>query len=179
MAPLVTLHHLNYVKPLFPNQSQLESVKTLMQAYRVDPARTMQQSVCYYKAWGGSNWSISISWGYTIQLYTSFLLATDLEIPLQTFQTWRSWGNGPFTFNTRLVSADPCEQPLIYYLDWIQEVSETETLTSYKRFVDEPRKKCGKADYRRAVERIVVSALKMDPEKFKKVPLVPRYSFIV
>lgn len=172
VAPLVTLHHLDYLSPLFPNQTQDKSLNTLMQAYKLDPSRTLQQSVCYYKNWGGM-WSISISWGYTIQIYNSYLLPPDLEIPLQTFKTWRSWADGPFTFNTRPVSSDRCEQPIIYFFDWGQEVSKTETLTSYKKYVVGSSKECkAKVDYRRTVEKIQVSAPKMDPQEFAKVSIV-------
>lgn len=171
VAPLVTLHHLDYLSPLFPGQTQDKSLNTLMQAYKLDPSRTLQQSVCYYKNWGGI-WSISISWGYTIQIYNSYIRPTDLEIPLQTFKTWRSWANGPFTFNTRPVSSDRCENPIIYFFDWGQEVSKTETSTSYKKYVVKSSKECkAKVDYRRTVEKIQVSAPKMDPQEFAKVPL--------
>lgn len=98
MAPLVSLHHLEYVQPLFPNQSQLESLRMLTTAYKVDPSRTMQQAFCYYQRY---KWSISVSWAYAVQIYPWLLSAKDLETPLQTFRTWRSWSSGPFTFNTR------------------------------------------------------------------------------
>ena len=171
-APLVTLHHLDHLEPLLPNHTQDESLNTLIQAYQLDPARTLQQSVCYYKNWGGI-WSISISWGYTIQIYNSFLLPPDLQTPFQTFKTWRSWANGPFTFNTRPISPDPCEQPIIYFLDWAHEASKRESLTSYKKFGAESPKECkGKVDYRRTVEKILVSAPKMDSQEFAKVPFL-------
>ncbi|KAM7492006.1 hypothetical protein LguiA_034927 [Lonicera macranthoides] len=164
VAPLVSLHHLDSVKPLFPNQTQLESLRTLTQAYRVDPARTLQQSFCYYPTWK-QKWSISISWGYTVQIYPSLLTASELERPMRTFLTWRSWKNGPFTFNTRPVNPYPCEQPVLYYLDWVKEVGNGESVSGYKKYGKE--NECGKADYRRAVERIIVSAAKMDPGEFK------------
>uniref|UniRef100_A0A5B7B4N6 Uncharacterized protein n=1 Tax=Davidia involucrata TaxID=16924 RepID=A0A5B7B4N6_DAVIN len=169
VAPLVSLHHLGYVKPLFPNQNQLDSLRTLIQAYRVDPARTMQQSFCYHPK---HKWSVSISWGYTAQIYPWLLTAKDLETPLRTFQTWRSWKDGPFTFNTRPMKSDPCEQPVMYFLDRVKEVGEGETLTGYRRHVFEPGKKCERAEYASAmaVQKIIVSAFNMDPEEWKKAP---------
>lgn len=168
VAPLVSLHHLDYVKPLFPNQTQFDSLKTLIQAYRIDPARTVQQCFCYYKTWR-RKWSLSISWGYTVQIYPSLLTANELETPLQTFHTWRSWSNGPFTFNTRPMNPDLCEQPAIYFLDWVQEAGN-ETLTSYKRYAVVQENKCRKGDYHRVVEKIVVSSSKMDPRELKEGP---------
>lgn len=168
MAPLVSLHHLEYVQPLFPNQSQIESLRMLTTAYEVDPARTMQQSFCYYRR---SKWSISVSWAYAVQIYPWLLSAKDLETPLQTFRTWRSWSSGPFTFNTRPMSSEPCERPLIFYLDSIKEDEKGKTVTTYKKLPIKQEKKCNQANYARAfaIEKIVVSSLKMDPEKWKKV----------
>ncbi|XP_075084111.1 uncharacterized protein LOC107821451 [Nicotiana tabacum] len=169
MAPLVSLHHLEYVQPLFPNQSQLESLRMLTTAYKVDPSRTMQQAFCYYQRY---KWSISVSWAYAVQIYPWLLSAKDLETPLQTFRTWRSWSSGPFTFNTRPMSSEPCERPLIFYLDSIKEDEKGKTVTTYKKLPIKQEKKCNQANYARAfaIEKIVVSSLKMDPEKWKKVP---------
>lgn len=168
LAPLLSLHHLDYLKPIFPNQTQIDSTKSLMLAYRADPARILQQSFCYNHR---RKWSVSIAWGYTIQIYTSFLTAKDLQRPLQTFKTWRTWKDGPFTFNTRPVSSDPCEQPVTFLLDKVQEVGMSGTLTTYTRYVANKGKSCDKADHARAmaVQSIRVSSMKMDPEHWKKV----------
>ncbi|XP_057979944.1 uncharacterized protein LOC131165844 [Malania oleifera] len=169
VAPLVSLHHLDYVWPLFPNQTQLESVSRLVHAYRVDPPRIVQQSFCYDRR---HNWTVSVSWGYTAQIYPSLVTAIDLERPLQTFQTWRSWDSGPFLFNTRPVKADPCEQPVVYLLERVVEAGKKggKSLSSYKRVG--VGKECGRAEHAHAlaVNRVVVSAEKMDPEFWKKAP---------
>ncbi|XP_073293195.1 uncharacterized protein [Primulina huaijiensis] len=168
LTPLVSLHHLDHVKPLFPNQTRLDSLKTLMNAYKVDPSRTLQQCICYLHKY---KWSVSISWGYTIQIYPMFLTVKDLERPLLTFQTWRSSSNGPFTFNTRAVSSDPCEQPVIFYLNSVTEDANDKTITAYKKFVVRTLKKCSwQYDRAVAIESIIVSASKMDAEDWKKRP---------
>ncbi|KAL6980581.1 hypothetical protein U1Q18_022222 [Sarracenia purpurea var. burkii] len=172
IAPLVSLHHLDSVSPLFPNRTRSESLQTLIRAYRVDPPQTLQQTFCYDHT---RKWSVSISWGYTVQIYPSLLTAKDLAEPLQTFQTWRSRSNGPFTFNTRPMKSDPCERPVIYFLDRVEEDEKGRTLTSYEMRVGvgEPENKCERG--RRAgvlhVRRIVVLAHKMDPEDWNKVSL--------
>lgn len=109
VAPLVSLHHIDAVSPMFPSHTHLDSLKSLFRAYQVDPARILQQSFCYDHR---RNWSISVSWGYTAQLYPWLVPAHILDTPLQTFQTWRSRSQGPFTFDTRQVTSDPCEQPV-------------------------------------------------------------------
>lgn len=167
MAPLVSLHHLDYVNSLFPNQTQLESLKALMKAYEVDPSRTLQQCFCYHHK---HKWSVSISWGYIVQIYPTLLTAKELETPLLTFKTWRSWKEGPFTFNTRPVSSDPCQQPVIFFLNSVKEEATNETVTTYRKFVAKPVKNCNR-DYARAVaiENIIISALEMDPREWNQV----------
>ncbi|CAN6568841.1 unnamed protein product [Malus baccata var. baccata] len=166
LAPLVSLHHLDSMKPMFPDQTHLDSLKSLLRAYRVDPGRILQQSFCYDHR---RKWSMSISWGYTIQLYPSLIGAMDLQMPLQTFKTWRSWSNGPFTFNTRPVSSDPCRQPIIYFLEQVA-VGKSGIVTIYKRFVANEGNQCKQKEYAHAmaVQRIEVSSEKMDPHYWTK-----------
>lgn len=168
LAPLVSLHHLDFLEPMFPNQTQLNSLNSLMKAYRVDPNRILQQCVCYDRK---RKWSISISWGYTLQVYPSMVPVKDLQKPLQTFMTWRSWKSGPFTFNTQPVSSNPCGRPVIYYLERVEEVGKSGSVTIYKRSVVKEGQECDIEDYKRAkaVQRITVSSLKMDPAYWKKV----------
>ncbi|KAH7865430.1 hypothetical protein Vadar_006564 [Vaccinium darrowii] len=165
VTPLVSLHHLDSVNPLFPGQTQLESLQTLIQAYRVDPTQTLQLSFCHYRK---QKWSVSIAWGYTAQIYPSLLAAKDLAIPMRTFRTWRSWSNGPFTFKTRPVESNPCEQPSIYFLDKVEVVGRGQTMTTYKVNLGKPQKKCGSTLM--AVKRIVVLASKMDPQELEEGP---------
>ncbi|MCL7045177.1 hypothetical protein MKW94_019414 [Papaver nudicaule] len=161
IAPLVSLHHLDEVKPIFPTgMNQIESLENLAGAYTMDPGRTLQQSICHdFKR----KWSVSVSWGYTVQIY-----------PRLTFQTWKSWGNEPFTFNTRPISPEPCDRPLVYFLDNVDRVGENdETLTSYKRFVPEPGwNDCNRDDFRSvfAVHTVNITSPRMDPVEWSKAP---------
>lgn len=166
MAPLISLHHLDDVDPLFPNQTQLDSLRTITEAYKMDPGRIMQQSFGYWK----KKWSVSVSWGYAVQIYPQVLTPKELEMPLQTFQTWRSWRNGPFTFNVRPVNPDPCQQPVVFYLDSIEEAKTGgEIVTTYKKFVDKVHNKCRTSAV--GIEKVVVSAVKMDHNEWKQVRL--------
>ncbi|KAK4273664.1 hypothetical protein QN277_017010 [Acacia crassicarpa] len=167
MAPLVSLHHLDSLGPLFPNQTQRDSLENLLRAYRIDPARILQQSFCYDHE---RKWSISISWGYSVQIYPTVLTPKDLQTPLQTFRTWRSWSEGPFTFNTRPMSSERCQEPFRYFLDQIEEVGRSGSFTSYKRFVDKDRKCLNPKTDNVEAQRIRVSALKLDPEYWKNAP---------
>ncbi|GFY96808.1 beta-1,3-N-acetylglucosaminyltransferase lunatic protein, putative [Actinidia rufa] len=140
VAPLVTLHHLNYVDPLFPGRNRSESLQALFQAYRADPAQTLQQSICHERK---RKWSVSISWGYTAQIYPSLMTANVLATPVQTFRSWRTWSDGPFMFNTRPAGSSPCDRPVIYFLDKIEDAGEGQTLTSYKVHMAKAQEKCG------------------------------------
>ncbi|KAJ6727012.1 hypothetical protein OIU79_005032 [Salix purpurea] len=169
LAPLVSLHHLDNLEPLFPNHNQTDSLKSINRAYQADPPRIFQQTFCHdYKR----KWSISIAWGYTVQLYTLLLPAKDLQTPVQTFKTWRSWSDGPFTFNTRPAEPDPCKQPIVFMLEKAKGVGSNESLTSYTRLVHQTGKTCNTASYALAnsVRRILVSSLKMGPDYWRKAP---------
>ena len=141
-----------------------------MKAYRVDPRRILHQCFCYNKT---RRWSVSVSWGYTMQIYPFMVAAHDLRTPLQTFKTWRSSSDGPFTFNTRPMSPDPCQQPVVYFLDQVEELGGNATLTSYEMFVAKQAKVCIKEEYQlvRSVRRVEVTSMKMDDDYWKKVSL--------
>lgn len=166
----MSLHHLDYVDSLFPYKTQADSLWTLGLAYRLDPPRILQQSFCYdYKR----KWSISVAWGYSVQLYPFLLPANNLQTPLQTFKTWRTESDGPFTFNTQPLKSNPCEHPVLFMLNQAKKVGETGSLTSYERLEPRPEKMCNRTDYEeaRSLQRVIVSALKLDPEYWTKVSL--------
>ncbi|ONK61979.1 uncharacterized protein A4U43_C08F35560 [Asparagus officinalis] len=135
LTPLISLHHLDSVKPIIPSAStQLDALKTLISASKHDPARILQQTFCYVVD-RSFNWSVSVSWGYTVQIYPWVLPATELEVPLRTFQTWRSYKDGPFLFNTRKLNLDQeCERPVRFFLDRVQVLDNTTSVTEYKKY---------------------------------------------
>uniref|UniRef100_M4D8I6 Uncharacterized protein n=1 Tax=Brassica campestris TaxID=3711 RepID=M4D8I6_BRACM len=86
LAPLVSLHHLDAVDPFFPKTNRTESVARLISAASFDSARILQQSVCY----DSSNIvTVSVVWGYAIQVYEGNKLLPDLLTLQKTFSTWR------------------------------------------------------------------------------------------
>lgn len=168
LAPLVSLHHLDYVQSLFPGTNRVDSVKRLIQAYKSDPSRTLQQSFCYDPI---RNWSISVSWGYNVQLYPFLVTAKDLSTPLQTFLTFGSWSQEPFTFNTRVMSLKPCERPIIFYFDRVEGFGHGRTLTMYRRPRQDNRRQCDGENYAAAysVKGFNVSAPLLHPTIWNKV----------
>ncbi|KAF2296106.1 hypothetical protein GH714_036158 [Hevea brasiliensis] len=97
------------------------------------------------------------------------LLAAHPVAPL-TFKTWRSWSEGPFTFNTQPMKSDPCELPVVFMLEQAEEVGQSGSMTSYQRLEPRPERKCNRTDYAEAMslQGIIVSALKLDPEYWTK-----------
>ncbi|KAJ3700251.1 hypothetical protein LUZ61_003956 [Rhynchospora tenuis] len=183
LAPLVSLHHLDHVKPIISNKpSQQEALQTLFSAYEVDPARTLQQAFCYdIGAEAGSVLSVSVSWGYTVQVYPQELVPNELETPLQTFKTWLG-SDGPFTFNTRPFSTDPCARPVIFLLESVLHNQTNVTLTQYTRnknaddqALAEGKANCENRGFSVAsrIEKVKVFAPKMDPSLWKQAPRRP------
>lgn len=173
VAPLVSLHHLDYVQTIFPAMSQPDSLKKLHNAYQTDPSRALQHTFCYDTA---RKWSVSVSWGYSVQLYPWLATAKELETAFLTFQTWKSYSNEPFTFDTRPVSSDPCERPILYFLDAAERfggggVRGRRTVTRYRKFVEEAEKECERADYAPAlaVRYFNVSAPEFDRRLWRQV----------
>ncbi|GER50568.1 concanavalin A-like lectin protein kinase family protein, partial [Striga asiatica] len=169
LAPLVSLHHLDNVDPLFPNTSRVDSAKKLIGAYKSDPSRVLQYTFCYDLT---RNWSISVAWGYNVQLYPFWVRPKELSTPLQTFIPWAK-NNGPFTFNTRKYNLDPCKRPIVFYFDRVKKFENGSTVTSYARAAaDEHRKKCDKESYRAAylVKGFNVFASHFDPQLWNKAP---------
>ncbi|KAJ8747152.1 hypothetical protein K2173_001709 [Erythroxylum novogranatense] len=169
LAPLVSLHHLDYVKPIFPELNPIFSLKKLNKPYKMDPGRTLQHSFCYDLT---RNWSVSVSWGYTVQLYPSLKPAKQLETAFQTFQSWKTRRNGPFTFNTQMVRSDPCEKPVVYFLDGVESSGQEETLTRYKRYAADINQTCDQPEYKAivAVQVVDVTASTLKPDTWNKAP---------
>ncbi|KAI7752431.1 hypothetical protein M8C21_033269, partial [Ambrosia artemisiifolia] len=111
--PLISLHHLDIVSPLFPTMDRHKSVRHLMTAAKVDQSRLLQQTVCYHKQ---RNWTFSIAWGYSAYIYEDLIPRSILRRPLETFTPWSLTKRPPdYIFNTRLVANNSCETPHMFY----------------------------------------------------------------
>lgn len=113
VAPIVSLHHLGDIDPIFYGSTQLEASKRLMKAVAVDPSSMFQQSICYDSE---LRWSVSVSWGYVVEVYEGFVAPRELEMPARTFVSWAWIGEfGGFTTDTRLL-ADTCDRPTRFFM---------------------------------------------------------------
>lgn len=85
VAPFVTLHHLDVVEPIFPNMTRVDALKRLQGPAMLDSAGLMQQSICYDKR---RKWTVSVSWGYAVQIFRGVFSAREMEMPSRTFLNW-------------------------------------------------------------------------------------------
>lgn len=116
LTPLVSLHHMDHVDPIFPNMTTKKALEHLFHAVNVDSQRILQQTVCYDRWF---SWTISISWGYAVQVYSKHMLLPDVLSVPETFKQWTRGSvlAGSYTFNTREIHPDPCRRPTIFFLD--------------------------------------------------------------
>ncbi|XP_013666085.1 uncharacterized protein LOC106370635 isoform X2 [Brassica napus] len=128
-APLLSLHHFATVSPLFPGMDRPGSVLHIMKAANVDQSRMLQQSICHVRA---SNWTFSVSWGYSVHIYEKIFPRSYLKLPIETFRPWYRGRPPVFMFNTRPVSRDPCEAPHWFFFDSIEKENDG-VVTSYTR----------------------------------------------
>ncbi|XP_039053070.1 uncharacterized protein LOC120194990 [Hibiscus syriacus] len=130
-SPIITLHHFDNIDPIFSNKNRTDAVKHLMQAAIVDQSRLAQQTICYDKQ---KNWSISVSWGYSVHIYESIIPRSILKKPLETFKPWK---NGPpplYMFNTRLVTNNPCQAPHVFFMENVGRVKgDSLVVSKYRR----------------------------------------------
>uniref|UniRef100_A0A7N0TCI1 Uncharacterized protein n=1 Tax=Kalanchoe fedtschenkoi TaxID=63787 RepID=A0A7N0TCI1_KALFE len=114
VTSLVSLHHLDIVAPIFPKADRVQALRRLTVAMRLDSAALMQHSICYDKA---HNWTVSVSWGYAVQIFSTIKSARVMEMPARTFKNWyRNYHRGGYAFNTRSFGRNQCQKPAIYYL---------------------------------------------------------------
>ncbi|KAK4408887.1 hypothetical protein Sango_0469700 [Sesamum angolense] len=114
VTPLVSLHHLDVVDPIFPGLDRVESLRRLFESAEHDTASIAQQSFCYDK---DRYWSISVSWGYVVQIMRGVISPRELEMPTRTFLNWYKRADyTAYAFNTRPVTRHPCQKPFLFYL---------------------------------------------------------------
>ncbi|XVF22503.1 hypothetical protein REPUB_Repub12eG0178100 [Reevesia pubescens] len=168
VAPLVSIHHLDVVEPIFPNVNRVQALQRLKVPINLDSAAIMQQSICYDKT---RSWTISVSWGYTVQIYRGIFSVREMEMPARTFLNWykRADYTG-FSFNTRPVTRHACQKPFVYYLsNALHNKKTNQTASEYVQHrISNPECKWKMADPSR-IERVEVYK-KPDPNSWDKTP---------
>ncbi|TYI54875.1 hypothetical protein E1A91_D11G103100v1 [Gossypium mustelinum] len=168
VAPLISIHHLDVVEPIFPNVNRVQALQRLKAPIKLDSAAIMQQSVCYDKT---RSWTISVSWGYTVQIYRGIFSVREMEMPARTFLNWykRADYTG-FSFNTRPVARHACQKPFVFYLsNALYNKNTNQTASEYVQHrLPSSECKWNMADPSR-IERVQVYK-KPDPHLWDKAP---------
>lgn len=167
VAPLVSLHHLDVVEPIFPNITRVQAIQRLKIPMQLDSAGLMQQSICYDKING---WTLSVSWGFAVQIFRGILSPREIEMPSRTFLNWyRRADYVAYAFNTRPVMRNPCQKPFVFYLSRARmEIDRNRTMSEYIHHRDpQPTCKWKMADPE-DVDRVKVYK-KPDPDLWDRV----------
>ncbi|KAL1191447.1 hypothetical protein V5N11_034042 [Cardamine amara subsp. amara] len=160
--PLVSLHHMAHIDPIFPNSTTFSAVRHLFSAVELDPLRIFQLSVCYDRWY---SWTISVSWGYTVQIDGRHMFLRDVLRAQETFRPWQQSGglSSVYTFNTREIHDDPCQRPVTFFMQHVSYNRDNGTITSvYKQAyqnctynpISSPRK----------IQEIRVFSTRLDPD---------------
>ncbi|CDP12059.1 unnamed protein product [Coffea canephora] len=168
VAPFVTLHHLDVVEPIFPNVTRVQALQRLLVPMKLDSAGLMQQSICYDSH---RSWTVSVSWGFAIQIFRGVLSPREIEMPSRTFLNWyRRADYTAYAFNTRPVMRNPCQKPFVFYLSRARiDSSRNLTITEYvKHRVPHPACKWKMADPAQ-LDKVEVYK-KPDPELWNRSP---------
>ncbi|KAL6140099.1 hypothetical protein ACLB2K_058400 [Fragaria x ananassa] len=131
LSPLVSLHHLEHTDPIFPNMTTMQALQHLLKAVNVDSQRILQKTVCYDRWF---SWTVSVSWGYAVQIYGNHMLLPDVLPVQETFKQWKKGHvlSGVYTFNTIEQHPDPCRRPVVFFLDHVSS-REDGIMSIYKK----------------------------------------------
>ncbi|KAE8075755.1 hypothetical protein FH972_014443 [Carpinus fangiana] len=165
LSPLLSLHHLDAVEPIFPNMSRTQAMGHLFEAVNADPARILQQTVCYDPS---NSLTISVAWGYAIRMFNGNESLLDLLSLQKTFMPWKrsvTIGASHYMFNSRDYPKDPCKRPVIFFLESVRP-DKGGVWSYYTRHVV---KECVRPDSIKNLKRIKVISqrLELDIEQMK------------
>lgn len=165
LSPLLSLHHFDAIDPIFPKMNRIQALEHLFKAANVDPARTLQQTVCYDRF---NSITVSVAWGYAIQVHEANVLLPDLLPVQRTFRPWRRGKNtssSRYMFNTRDYFRDPCKRPAVYFLNSVTPFKSGVYTDYFKHSFGD----CSKPDVIQNLKSIRVFSHKqyLDPEQMK------------
>lgn len=168
LTPLVSLHHLDVVEPIFPNVTRVQALRRLTVPMKLDSGALMQQSICYEK---NKTWTVSVSWGFAVQVVRGILSPREMEMPTRTFLNWYKRGDyTAYAFNTRPQARNPCQKPFAYYFSEARLDDEANLTVSEYLWHNESHPPCRwKMDEPSAIERVIVYK-KPDPQLWARSP---------
>ncbi|TKY45255.1 Beta-1,3-N-acetylglucosaminyltransferase lunatic fringe [Spatholobus suberectus] len=168
VTPLVTLHHLDVVQPIFPMMNRVQSLQHLMKSVKQDSGSIIQQSICYDQK---RYWSISVSWGYVVQVLRGVLSPRELEMPTRTFLNWYKRADyTAYAFNTRPVTKNPCQKAFLVYMNKTQyDPARKQIIGTYSRYKSKSPYCTWKMESPEVIDSIIVSK-RRDPLRWQRSP---------
>lgn len=165
LSPLVSLHHMDSADSIFPNMNRTQAMMHLFKAVDADPARILQQMVCYDRS---NSLSFSLAWGFAIQVFEGNQLLPDLVSVQRTFMPWKRGSKldaSHYMFNTREIPRDPCKRPTVFFLESvIYDMGEVRS-----EYARNDVRSCPVSNPVQNLEKIVVLSrrLEMDAEQLR------------
>ncbi|KAL7000198.1 hypothetical protein U1Q18_001346 [Sarracenia purpurea var. burkii] len=140
--------------------TKFEALEHLLEAAKADPQRLLQQTVCYDRV---LPWTISVSWGYAVQVFGNPELLPDVIRVQRTFRLWNGWHPiaESFIFDTAEHHQDPCQRPTVFFFDTVDSGRGGGIKSNYSR---RTRENCSLdvASAPRKLEEIRVWSNKLD-----------------
>lgn len=162
--------------------SPIKALEHLYEAAKHDPQRIIQQTVCYDMYF---SWTVSVSWGYAVQVY-----ARNVPLPylLRTQRTFRPFKRGKrmnnnFNLDLREQESDRCRRAVVFFMDGvsseqgeIQSVYRNNALRSWS--MKQMHANCSRIPASPFdLEEIRVFSKKFDPNVKQVHSLVTRLTF--
>jgi hypothetical protein len=114
IAPFVSIHHVEFVDPIYPGLNSLESLELFTKAMKTEPMSFLQRSVCYDVR---QKLTFAVSLGYVVQVYPSVLLPPELERSERTYIAFnRMSQRTEFDFDTKEIQKSMCKKPVLFFL---------------------------------------------------------------
>ncbi|XP_062200264.1 uncharacterized protein LOC133902952 [Phragmites australis] len=130
IAPFISIHHAEFVDPIYPGLSSLESLELFTKAMKMEPMSFLQRSICYDQS---QKLTFAISLGYAVEVYPNVLLPRELERSERTYIAYnRMSQRNEFDFDTRDVQKSLCKKPILFFLKDVWKDGNT-TRGSYIR----------------------------------------------
>ncbi|CAN4103443.1 unnamed protein product [Withania somnifera] len=167
IRPLVSMHHIEEIDPVFPNMTTVKALEHLYNAASFDPPRILQQTVCYDRRFF---WTVSVSWGYAVQVFDKHVLLPNVQRVQESYAPWKnSHLGGLYDSDTKKYEFDSCRRQLVYFLDKMSSgTNGTEAI--YKKKTSEKCKFKMSSPRRLDEIRVLSSKLVLDKQQL----LAPR-----
>lgn len=140
VGALLSMHHVLWVDPVFPNMSHIDALQRLTRGMRVDPLYFLETAVAVD---ANRSFTVVVSWGYSVQISEGDWRLADLQ---RVEHTFRHFGPGQdFVFNVRdeiKSNGEACALPIDLWIDEVRPGVGDAMESVYSRSEVEGRQSC-------------------------------------